>query len=238
MMNSNKETQRLSKIMAQAGVASRRHCEDIIFAGRVSVNGKKTLLPQTPVSSEDLITVDGKAIKVQSKKIYYILNKPKGFVCSTVSFCKDKVLDIFKDCPHRLFTVGRLDKDTSGLLLITNDGFFAQKVIHPSADIEKEYIAIVNKTITEKHLKTIFQGTTVEGTFVQPYFVEQMNHKELRVVVKEGKKREVRILIASSGLDVLELKRTRIGKLCIGRLLPGSWRSMTEKEKQLLFEKE
>lgn len=237
-MKSHDNYQRLSKIMAQAGVASRRHCEEIIFAGRVFVNGKKTIIPQTMVGPEDSITVDGNPISVTEKKIYYILNKPKGYVCSTDPFYKNRVLDLFKECPYRLFTVGRLDKDTTGLLIVTNDGHYAQKVIHPSSDIEKEYIATVHRPITEKHIKAIAKGVTVENTFVKPEYVEAIEARKVKIIIKEGKKREVRILIKEAELNVIDLKRTRIGKLSIGRLSEGTWRNMTEKEKTLIFEKE
>lgn len=231
--------QRLSKVLAQAGVDSRRHCEELIFEGKVRVNGKIVLLPQTMVGPEDEITLNKKRIQAQEKKVYYILNKPKGAVCSTEKKYKQRVLDLFKDSPYRLFTVGRLDKDTTGLMLITNDGNFANKVIHPSSDVEKEYIAILNKPIFGRSLKAIEKGTLVEGVFVKPLVVQAIGERKIRIVVKEGKKREVRLLIeAAEGFNAVELERTRIGKLKLGRLLPGSWRSMTDKDKQLIFERE
>jgi 23S rRNA pseudouridine2605 synthase len=149
-----KEKQRLSKVMAQAGVASRRHCEEIIFSGRVTVNGEKTLLPQTPVSDEDDILVDGKALSGIEPKAYYLLNKPTGYVCANFDRHYKKVKDLFNKVNLRLFTVGRLDKETSGLLIVTNDGHFAQRVIHPSANIEKEYLAQVDRPITNTDLNT------------------------------------------------------------------------------------
>ncbi|MEC7839226.1 MAG: pseudouridine synthase [Chlamydiota bacterium] len=237
MSNNTNEKQRLSKLMAQAGVASRRHCEEIIFAGRVKVNGKTTLLPQTMVDGTENITIDGKKLPSTEKKIYYILNKPKGYICTNEDGNFEKVVDIFANTPQRLFTVGRLDKDTTGLIIVTNDGHYAQKVIHPSSDIEKEYIAKVNKPLTEKLLKLIAKGTEVEGTFVKPKFVKAIGPRSVKIVVTEGKKREVRVLIENVDLKVIALKRTRIGSLMMGKLREGTWRTMTEKDKEMIFKK-
>ncbi len=238
MENTQTENQRLSKVMAQAGVASRRHCEDIIFEGRVTLNGEVVLLPQTMVSASDTIEIDGKPLPVKEEKVYYLLNKPRGYLCSNSAARNLKiVIDLFKNTPHRLFTVGRLDKETTGLLIVTNDGHFSQQVIHPSSDIEKEYLAKVNHPISQMHLQTIRRGTEVEGTYVRPQEVEKIDDTTVRVVVKEGKKREVRILIQNTGLSVTHLSRTRIGQLSLEDLSEGKWRIMTEHDKQQIFAK-
>lgn len=226
--------QRLSKWMAAAGVASRRSCEEIIFASRVQLNGSIVTAPQTLVSADDTITVDGLPIAPKEQKVYFLLNKPKGFVCSTIG--AKKVLDLFVDIPQRLFTIGRLDKDTTGLLLVTNDGHFAHKVIHPSANIHKEYVLKATQEITPEHLVTLRQGAYVEGGFVRPVHVEKVRKNTLKIVVSDGRKREVRQLAEKAGLQVLELKRTRIGGLHLGKLELGQWRVMGEKECQAIFE--
>jgi len=208
----DQETNRLSKVMAKAGVDSRRHCEEIIFEGRVKVNGQVVKLPQTQVGPRDRITVDGKLLSQPENKVYYMLNKPKGYVCSNAPVGKSKkVLDLFPRVKLRLFTIGRLDKDTTGLLIVTNDGDFAQKVIHPASNIEKEYIATTSTTIERNHLAEITRGTRVEGSFVRPTSVILMNSHTVRIIIKEGKKREVRVIIEETGLEVVDLKRTRIG---------------------------
>jgi len=237
MSNIIKDKQRLSKVMAQAGVASRRHCEEIIFAGRVTVNGKTTVLPQTMVDSYDHISIDGKKLPSIEKKIYYLLNKPKGYLCTNETGDHQRVIDIFAQSPQRLFTVGRLDKDTTGLIIVTNDGHYAQQVIHPSSDIEKEYIAQVNKPLTEKLMRIIAKGTEVEGVFVRPKSVKAIGPRSVKIVVTEGRKREVRIIIENAELSVIDLKRTRIGGLMMGKLLVGTWRTMTEMDKKLIFKK-
>ena len=231
-----KDTKRLSKTLAAAGVASRRACEELIFAGRVSVNGKVIKIPQSPVHPEDIIQVDGKTIQVEEKK-YFILNKPAGYLCTAKRMGKSKiVLDLFQDIKERLFTVGRLDKDTEGLILVTNDGHFAQKVIHPSSDIHKEYLVKTDQDITAEHLKAISTGTLVEGVYVKPVRLSKIRKGTLKIVISEGKKREVRLLLEAAGLKTKSLSRIRIGSLQMGPLPVGQWREMTKREMDLIFE--
>ena len=234
-------TIRLSKALAGAGVASRRKAEEMIFDGLVSVNGKQALLPQTMVDPEkDEIKVKGKPILGKEEKIYFIINKPTGFLCSHARGNNPKnqrlVIDIFHKHSQRLFTVGRLDRDTKGLLIVTNDGEYCQQVIHPSSDIEKEYLVKVNHFLTEDHLKKMASGTVVEGKFCKPIKVQKVRKGTVKIVIKEGRKREVRCLVQSAGLSVSELKRIRIGGLLLGKLPEGAYRVMTERERQLIFE--
>ena len=233
----NQTKQRLSKFMAAAGIASRRASEELIFAGRVSVNGSVTLLPQEMVDEQDEILVDGSPVGKKEKKLYFILNKPKDYVCSAKGSSRTKlVLDLFEDIKERLFTVGRLDKDTEGLLIVTNDGHFANSVIHPSKNITKEYVAKTDQEITPEHLKAISSGTLVEGAFVKPLKVSKVRKGTLKIVIGEGKKREVRMLLDAAGLSVLELSRIKIGGLTLGLLPVGSYRPMTERDRELIFE--
>ncbi len=228
---------RLSKFLAAAGFASRRACEEVIFAGRVEVNGVLTKVPQTLVDENDQIVVDGQPVGEEEGKVYYILNKPAGYICSSKRTKQSKiVLDLFEDQPYRLFTIGRLDRDTQGLLLVTNDGHFANQVIHPSFNIHKEYLAKTDQEITANHLAAISNGTLVEGIFVKPIKVTKVRKGTLKVVIGEGKKREVRHLLAAAGLTADELTRIRLGGLHLGPLPVGSWRVLTEKEKKLIFQ--
>lgn len=231
--------QRLSKAIAQAGFVSRRAAEKAIFAGDVLLNGKTCYLPQQMVVlGKDLISFKGVAVKKKERKVYYLLHKPVGMLCSSQATpnCKRLVIDLFKDLELRLFTVGRLDKETSGLLLITNDGHFANSVIHPRYQIQKEYIAHTNKEITEEHLTNLRKGCLVESTFVKPHRVTKVRKGTVKIVVLEGKKREVREILAQAGLKTLQLKRVRIGNLHLGKIAPGKWRAITEKEKQELLQ--
>lgn len=228
---------RLSKILAGAGVASRRACEELIFQGHVSVNGQIVLLPQTVVDlTVDKIAVDGEPISSEEAKVYYALHKPAGYVCSQARRGKEKlVLDLIKDSSKRLFTVGRLDKDTAGLILVTNDGDFANSVIHPSKEISKEYLVKANHEVTHEHLVAISQGALVEGVLVKPLSVKKVRGRTLKIVVGEGKKHEVRLLLQSAGLLVLELTRIRVGGLLLGRLPLGAYKSLSENERNALF---
>lgn len=233
------EKQRLNKTLAEAGIASRRASEELIFAGRVSINGTPNLQPQTLVDlSVDKIKVDGKLISLE-KKVYYMLNKPAGYTCTAKPEQKSRiVLDLFAGIEQRLFTIGRLDKDTQGLLIVTNDGDYSQQVIHPSANIEKEYVAKTDYEITDQHLKLIAKGTVVEGKFVKPVRVKKMRKGTVKITVMEGKKREVRELIFAAGLKVRELTRVRIGNLLLNKLPVGHFREMSERERQLPFTKD
>lgn len=223
-------------MLAAAGVASRRACEELIFQGQVKVNGKVVKLPQTMVDSEvDALSVNDEAVNKIEDKVYYVLNKPIGYVCSTRGSGK-LILDLFENEGHRLFTVGRLDKDTEGLIIVTNDGHFANKVIHPSSDIQKEYVAKTNQEIMPEHLMAISQGTAVEGVFIKPVKVTKVRRGTLKIVIAEGKKREVRFLLEAAGLAVEHLARIRIGGLTLGALPVGSWRPLSESERDQIFQ--
>ncbi len=230
---------RLSKALAAAGVASRRAAEEVIFEGRVKVNGQVVKVPQTLVDwQKDTILVDEAPIRGEEKKVYFILNKPHGYVCSSTPLgTKKLVVDLFAHLGLRVFTVGRLDRDTTGLLLVTNDGNFANKVIHPSSNISKEYLVKTTQEVTDVHLKEISKGTYIEDTWVKPVRVEKVRKGTLKVVVKEGKKREVRLLVQNAGLDILELSRIRIGGLRLGPIPEGQFREMTENDKKEILQK-
>lgn len=230
--------ERLSKVLARAGIASRRASEELIFSGAVSVNGKIVLVPQTLVSlAKDRIVVDGKPISQEEQKVYYMLHKPKGYLCSSKPVNNKKlVVDLFKPLSYRLFTIGRLDRDTTGLLLVTNDGHFANSVIHPSAGLSKEYLVKTAQEIGHDHLVQIAAGTLIEGVLVKPKKVVKVRRGTLKITVSEGKKREVRLLVQNAGLQLLSLQRIRIGGLSLGSLPEGTWRPLTEAEKSTIFQ--
>jgi 23S rRNA pseudouridine2605 synthase len=230
--------QRLSKILAACGVASRRKCEELIFGGKVTVNGEKILVPQTRVDPlRDCLVVNGQIVHLQNEKAYYMLNKPTGLLCTSKESGGEKsVLSLFDDT-LRLFTVGRLDKETSGLIFVTNDGHFANAVIHPSKNISKEYLAKTDKELTDIHLKALTSGGLVEGTWIKPLNVAKVRKGTLKISVGEGKKREVRALLEYVGLKVLALKRIRIGSITLGSLNEGSYRPLTESEKNEFINK-
>lgn len=224
---------RLSKALAAAGVASRRHCEEIIFKGKVTINGAVTFMPQKLVDwSKDVILVDGKPVRGEENKVYFLLNKPVGYLCTSV---KKKggaklALDLFSHLTQRLFTVGRLDQETSGLIIVTNDGEFANRVIHPSFGVSKEYLAKTNQEITAEHLATLSAGMRIQGVLVKPLEVTKVRRGTLKIVIAEGKKHEVRELLGNAGLTIRELTRIRIGSLTLSNLVQGTYRALTIQE--------
>ncbi|KAM3315284.1 hypothetical protein ACQJBY_033802 [Aegilops geniculata] len=224
------EPQRLAKVLAAAGVASRRTSEELIFQGKVTVNGSVCTAPQTKVDiSKDSIYVNGNRIsKKLPPKLYFAVNKPKGYICSSgeeksvISLLDDYLKGWNKLQPGvpkpRLFTVGRLDVATTGLIIVTNDGEFAQKVSHPSSNITKEYVATIDGAVHKKHLVAISGGTVIDGVKVVPDLVEPLDAQadtkrtRLKIVVHEGRNHEVRELVQNAGLKVYALKRVRIGR--------------------------
>ncbi|XP_047337117.1 putative ribosomal large subunit pseudouridine synthase SVR1, chloroplastic [Impatiens glandulifera] len=223
--------QRLSKVLAAAGVASRRSSEELVFEGKVTVNGSVCNTPQTKVDpARDMIYVNGNRLpKKLPPKVYLALNKPKGYICSAGEKETKSALSLFDDYlktwdkrnpgqpKPRLFTVGRLDVATSGLIIVTNDGEFAQNISHPSANLSKEYIATIEGTVNKRHLVTISEGTMIDGVQCTPDAVEllpqqpELKRPRIRVVVHEGRNHEVRELVKNAGLEIYSLKRIRIG---------------------------
>ncbi len=228
---------RLAKALARAGIASRRKCEELIFKGKVMVNDQVVLLPQTKVNLvKDKITVDDVPVSSPEEKVYFILNKPKGYICSNLPLKGKKlVIDLFKHLGLRLFTVGRLDRDTTGLLIITNDGEFAHNVIHPSKKVSKEYLVKTVQEIEAAHLEILARGGMVEGCFVKPISVKKVRKGTVKIVVREGKKREVRALVQKAKLDLLSLSRIRIGNLTLGNLEVGEFRPLSSQERSALL---
>jgi len=224
---------RLSKALATSGIASRRKADALIESGHVRVNGQIEVHPYTPVDlNSDLIDVKGKPIHVESK-IYYLMNKPIGYLCAHEKN-KRTIYELLPDS-RRLFSAGRLDKMTSGLILLTNDGDFVQKLIHPSSNVEKEYHVLTNRPISNVDLKKISGGCKVEGVSVKPKKLTLLNPKHLSVTVMEGKKREVRHLVQFAGLKVMALKRVRIGGMHLGRLKEGTYRVLSKPDLDRFF---
>ena len=238
------EGERLNKALASLGVASRRGADDLIFGGRVKVNGVTVTAPATKVNvNADVVMVDGKVIEggvsFVKEHTYFMLNKPKGFVCSAKpnSSGGKTVLDLFEQwreeftsqfpgkLPPRLFTVGRLDVATTGLLLVTTDGDWCQRVAHPSSEVVKQYIVTANNKATRAQISEMAKGTDVDGAHVVPVRVETMGgdggpKNRILVEVVDGRNREVRVLCSNAGVDVKNLKRTRIGGLRMPKELP------------------
>ncbi|NLX64908.1 MAG: rRNA pseudouridine synthase [Clostridiaceae bacterium] len=225
--------------MAQCGIASRRHSEELIQAGRVKVNGKTVTQMGFRVSEQDRVEVDGKIIKKEEKLVYIMLNKPSGYV-STVSDPEGRktVLDLIDGVSERIYPVGRLDYDTTGLLILTNDGDFAFENTHPGHEIKKTYIAEVLGKPSDKALEALRNGVVLDGRKTAPAGVEVVDIKSkstvLKIIIHEGRNRQVRRMCEAVGHPVLKLKRTAVGNLALGDLKPGEWRYLSSKEVKLI----
>ncbi|MCH8235253.1 MAG: rRNA pseudouridine synthase [Chloroflexi bacterium] len=224
-------SERLQKILSSAGVASRRKAEDLIAQGRVMVNGKQATVGDRADAGVDVVTVDGKPIAAQRKR-YLALNKPAGHV-TTLSDPqgRPKVSDLV-DIPERIFPVGRLDYDTEGLLLLTNDGDFTQRITHPSYEIDKVYVARVATPIGLRALDLLRTGVELEDGLSAPATVRILyrDQRTVEITLHEGRNRMIRRMLAAVGSPVTGLTRTRIGTLTLGDLPTGRWRDLTSDE--------
>jgi 23S rRNA pseudouridine2605 synthase len=222
----------LASFLARCGIASRRACERLITDGRVCVNGKVVTKLATRVRpGDDRISCDGVEI-AESAKRYLLLHKPAGYVCSAKDRHADKLAGelIDSDAGERLFSIGRLDKDSEGLLLYTNDGELAQRLLHPRHEVEKEYHVTTLRPIPAKRLPRLLEGVEDEGDLLRAKAVEAIGDCELRIVVAEGKKREVRRMIRQLGGRVKSLRRVRFGPLELGDFQPGFSRDLRSEE--------
>ena len=229
---------RLQVFLAHCGVASRRACEKIITDGRVSVNGQVVTELGTKVGGKDKVCVDGKQVFLEEKKLYILLNKPAGFVCSS-SDEKGRAVaaDLLKDkYKERLYNVGRLDMYSKGMILFTNDGDFAAKLSHPSSQIEKEYIVETSQNIPDELPAKLEKGVRVEGVFYKPLAVEKLKGRKLKIILIEGKNREIRNILENENIGTKSLVRVRIGNVELGELKPGDSRELTPGEVKGLLE--
>ena len=228
---------RLQKYMAMCGVAARRKCEEIISAGRVSVNGQIITEMGTQVEEGDEVRVDGALIHMEEEKRYVLYHKPAGEV-TTVSDEKGRetVMDRFRDFPVRLYPVGRLDYDSEGLLLLTNDGELAQRLTHPSCEVDKVYLARVTGNPSNEAIDKLRRGVYMEGDQRKTYPAEvrvvrdESLFSDIVVTIHEGRNRQVRRMFDSVGHKVLLLRRIRFGCVELGSLRRGEWRELTQEE--------
>lgn len=227
--------ERLQKVMAKCGIASRRKCEEIILEGRVKVNGFVVKeLGTKVIAGKDIILVDNKAITLEKNKVYIMLNKPEGYV-TTVKDEKGRmtILDLV-DVDERIYPIGRLDYDSSGLLILTNDGDIYNNLIHPSSTIDKVYIAKVSGVFTSLEMNKFKKGVDIGGYITAPSDIELIHKGEdsckVKIIIHEGKNRQVRRMCSALGHDVLTLKRVAIGKLNLGDLEKGKWRHFSKEE--------
>ena len=227
--------ERIQKILSSRGVASRRHAEELIKQGRVSCNGIVCNLGDTADPDIDCVALDGKPIPVQSKKVYLMLHKPRGFV-TTLSDEKGRrdVSELVADCGVRVYPVGRLDMDSEGLLIFTNDGDFANRMMHPRNEVNKTYLATVSG-FTESGLCRFEKPMELDGYLLRKPQVSCLrrfgtDQAVLQITIHEGRNRQVRRMCAIAGMCVTRLTRVSEGCLQLGNLPVGKWRHLTEKE--------
>jgi len=232
---------RLNRYIAQAGVSSRRKADELTANGNVKVNGLAIKELGYDVKDGDIIEVNGIVVKPVETKVCIMLNKPKGYITSL----KDEkgrpvVTDLITDIEERLFPIGRLDYDTSGMLLLTNDGSLADKLMHPAHKVAKTYRARVFGIVSKDRLARLRGGVDIGSLVTQPAEVEVIKQSDryaiVEIKIREGKNRQIRKMFAAVGNKVLELERTAIGELYMGRLLEGHYRKLNKAELEYLKE--
>lgn len=223
--------ERLNKYIASCGICSRRKADDLILQGRVKINNEVVTNLGAQVNSNDIVKVDNKEINKEEKKVYIMLNKPKGYVTTSHDqFNRKSVLDLINE-DVRVYPIGRLDMYTEGLLLLTNDGEFSNKMMHPRNKVEKTYIVTTDTKITNKQINDLRAGVDIGGYITKPAKVRILNNNRLEIIISEGKNRQVRRMCESVGINLLNLRRVKIGNLKLGNLQSGKYRYLTEQEK-------
>ncbi len=225
--------ERVQKILARNGIASRRQAEQIIVQGRVTVNGQVCRLGDTADEAADQITLDGMPLTSRPRRVYIMLNKPRGYVTTRRDEKGRRTVMELVDCPEKVYPVGRLDMDSEGLLLLTNDGDLTNRLLHPSGEVEKAYIVWV-RGATEEGIAGMSRAMDIDGYRIRPAQVRVLNREgeqaKLEVTIHEGRNRQIRKMAEQCGMDVTRLRRVSEGKLKLGRLPLGAWRYLTENE--------
>ena len=225
---------RLQKVLAQAGIGSRRVCEDLIARRRVTVNGEVAELGRRVDPAVDVVALDGAQIGIRPGLVHYLLNKPAGVITTAAdTHGRPTVVDLVPAEP-RVFPVGRLDADTEGLLLLTNDGDLAHRLTHPSYDVDKEYLAEVEGEPSRGALRRLREGVELDDGRTAPAKVALLQPGVVRITIHEGRNRQVRRMCEAVGAPVRRLVRTRIGPLRDTSLRPGEWRALTQDEVRAL----
>lgn len=228
---------RIQKVLSENGILSRRKAEEYVAQGRITVNGRRAEAGAAVDPERDAIAIDGVRLELSSRvrKVYILLNKPRGYV-TTLSdeLGRRCVAELVEDAPERVYPVGRLDKDSEGALILTNDGEFANLIMHPSHHISKTYRVTVRPGVTEDQLVRLSSGVEIDGRMTAPAQVEVLEKKPdravIQMVIREGRNRQIRKMCEAVGLKVARLRRSSVGPIRLGMLQPGKWRELTPQE--------
>ena len=219
---------RLNKFISETGVCSRREADKWIEAGRVTCNGQKAALG-TQVADGDEVLIDGLAVGTKKKQIYIALNKPVGIICTTETHIKDNIVDHVR-FPERIFPVGRLDRDSEGLILLTNNGDIVNEILRSENNHEKEYVVWVDRPITDLALRMMASGVKIMGEKTKPARVERISSQTFRIVLTQGLNRQIRRMCSALGYKAQRLQRVRIMNIHLGDLKSGRWRHLSAPE--------
>ena len=232
--------ERLQKYISECGIASRRKAEELILAGKVKVNGEVVKTLGTKVNSGDMVSVNGQILTNESKE-YYLLNKPREVISSVSDDKHRKTVVDFINTDKRIYPIGRLDYDTTGIILLTNDGELSNILTHPSRDIEKEYVAKIKGFLTKEETTKLCNGVLLNGIKTKPAYFKMKKYDKktdtayVRVIITEGRNHQVKDMLKSVGKDVLKLTRERYAFLDLGNLKSGEYRKLTIKEVKMLY---
>ncbi|WP_061810099.1 23S rRNA pseudouridine(2604) synthase RluF [Rossellomorea vietnamensis] len=225
---------RINKYISEAGKASRRGADKLITEGRVTINGRVAKIGDQ-VNPGDDVLVSGAPVRVARNNVYIALNKPVGITSTTEKGVKGNIVDLVNH-PLRIFNIGRLDKDSDGLILLTNDGDIVNEILRAENQHEKEYIVTVDRPISEDFLKQMSEGVKILGTKTLPCIVEQISKYVFQITLTQGLNRQIRRMCEALGYEVYRLQRTRIMNIQLGNLPVGQWRDLSKKEKTRLFQ--
>ncbi|MFB2516309.1 23S rRNA pseudouridine(2604) synthase RluF [Lysinibacillus capsici] len=224
---------RINKYLSETGIISRRGADKWIAEGKVTINGELATVG-SQVETGDIVCVNGKEVKKEQQLVYIALNKPVGITSTTERHIKGNVVD-FVNHPLRIFHIGRLDKESEGLLLLTNDGDIVNKILRAENHHEKEYIVQVDKSITAQFIQKMGAGVDILDTTTLPCHVEKISDKVFKIILEQGLNRQIRRMCSALGYSVKRLQRIRIMNIKLGNLKVGQWRDLTEKERTELF---
>ncbi|NUJ97472.1 rRNA pseudouridine synthase [Candidatus Gracilibacteria bacterium] len=227
---------RIQKYLSESGICSRRKGEELIEKGLIKINGEIAKIGQSIDPEKDIVEMNEQEIKKQEKLVYYAINKPRGVLTTCAQYGEKNVIDIV-DIPERVFPIGRLDKDTTGLLLLTNDGRLANYLMHPRYEHEKEYIVETFGTISDEDLQKMASGVFILGKMTRKTEIKRIASGKFSIILKEGRNRQIRRMVESVGNKVKKLKRIRIENIALGNLDIGQYRPLTSQEISILGDK-